>query len=503
MALARASLSRKIFLDPPKVSGLTVRLWTNQEGTEAYLAIEDYAAVFDAQKEFQVLLLGIQQKLLHGLDTAFLEEKLPTLLARRITFYEQLIAQGESAKPGEDARIEFLVMPASGQFAIRPDGTCDFKNRDILKSVQADEVILRKLPAVPGKSGMSVFGKLLPPPAVKDVQIVLGKNIRQEEQDGVVTVISSSSGKVVYNRGNVTLNVSVSPLLEIRGDIDYSTGNVFFKGSLEISGSVLSGFSVVATGNIIVHGMIEANAKVTAGGDLQVFKGIIGTNEAPESGEVKAFGNIQAQYAENAYLVAEGDILLRSAMNCQIRTNGRLIVDKALFGGESVAFKSITAGEIGNIVGISTTLRAGISHSTFNRLNLMIKIVDDLKNQLEKVEKDLLFVKTMGDSLEPLKKGELSALLAQKARNLQEQIMKLEMKKADATIELLEENQSTISGGLFRQGGMLFIRSSRLKINFEQRMTTFYQKLPEETIESRPYLPDTKGKTKSTGRSSR
>lgn len=41
--------------------------------------------------------------------------------------------------------------------------------------------------------------------------------------------------------------VFIEPVYTIKGDIDYSVGNIDFKGSVRIGGNVVAGFSIKAT----------------------------------------------------------------------------------------------------------------------------------------------------------------------------------------------------------------------------------------------------------------
>ena len=50
----------------------------------------------------------------------------------------------------------------------------------------------------------------------------------------------------------------VRPVLEIKGDVDYGTGNIDFNGDVHIFGDVREGFDVRATGTIIINGLVEA-----------------------------------------------------------------------------------------------------------------------------------------------------------------------------------------------------------------------------------------------------
>jgi len=389
------------------IPGFHFKLTSNNDGTQAFLTIDDFPLKFDVAQIAAKFKEEISKTLTFGLIEDFFRNELPTILSRRIPTKCKLIAQGSPAIPGKDSRIEFLVPRPSKEFLIRKDGTCDFKNRDLFRSVSEREIILIRHPPVPGIAGKTVFGTIINPPKIKNTIVYPGKNVIQEKVEDKEIFRAACSGQVVYNFGFSSINVQVSPILKINGNIDFNTGNINFKGSVEILGSILSGFSVIATGNVTIMGMVEQNSKLTAGGDIYIRKGILGSHAPDEKTEVKAFGNLQALYAENAVLTAEGDIFLRSAVNCSISTNQNLFIEKNIIGGETVAFKSVQAGTIGNDLEIKTIVRTGISHTTLTRLNLIVKILDDLKNQLVKTEQNLSFLKDKGETLLPQKRQSL------------------------------------------------------------------------------------------------
>lgn len=61
-------------------------------------------------------------------------------------------------------------------------------------------------------------------------------------------LIATMDGHLEYSNGAFY----VRPVLEIRGDVDYSTGNIDFIGDVQIAGDVRENFSVRATGSITV-----------------------------------------------------------------------------------------------------------------------------------------------------------------------------------------------------------------------------------------------------------
>ena len=65
-------------------------------------------------------------------------------------------------------------------------------------------------------------------------------------------LLAAAKGYVFYNEGQIT----VKSLLNVRKDVSFHTGNIFFVGDMAVHGSVRSGFSVQAN-NLRIMGMVE------------------------------------------------------------------------------------------------------------------------------------------------------------------------------------------------------------------------------------------------------
>lgn len=473
-----------------ELPGFSMSFSTNRFETEAYFSIEKYPDTFDEKQACQTIQNTLAEMLSFGIDRRFISNELPRLIARRVTFPSRKIATGIQPLDGVAAEIDILVPRPSMEHLTRPDGTLDFKTRDLFRSVSTDEIILVKRPATKGETGHSVFGKSIPAVPGRDKRVVAGRNVVLKSDGTNDIARAACEGQLAVESGMNSITVHVTPVMVIPGNVDFETGHISFKGSLIVRGSIRYGFSVTVTGNLRVDGVIEAGTRVTVGGDLDVGKGILGSpGKAQETNEVKVFGNLRAMYAENACLTVQGDLFLRSVLNSRINANGEVMIEKSLSGGELISFRSITAGELGNAVGVTTRVSCGVSHTALNRLNLVVKIINDIRRQHYEAEKNLLYIKNFPEKLPPGKAEPLRASLEHKVASLGDQITKLELKKADLALVLLEETRSTISAGVFRQGVVLSIRASRMVIDSDRSLLTFYQKIPEERIEFKPYIP--------------
>ncbi|HNV69552.1 MAG TPA: FapA family protein [Candidatus Ozemobacteraceae bacterium] len=474
----------------PQLPGVVIQVHGNAESTQAYLSVHEIMEDVSCDEIETRVRDFLRNAVVKGHIDRFWNEEFPALIRKRKPFSQRLFAETSSPTEPVDTRIVHLVPRPTREFLIRPNGTCDFRNRDLFRSVSDGDGILVRYPPQPGEPGMTIMGTQILPRPPKQVQVLAGKNVAVvDQEDGSQLYKATSTGQVVVENRGLNFAVQVVPVLEIKSNVDYGCGNINFKGCVNIHGSVLSGFSVTATGNVTVCGMIEPKARVTAGGDLHVHKGILGNGTTDESTKVKAFGNVQALYAENAFIEAGGDVLLRSAMRCTINANGGLFVEKVLVGGQISTFKSIEAAEIGNPTAMSTIIHCGSSPEALHRLNLLTRIIQDLRKQKDKVDTNLRFVVTQGEDLPDDKRGPLQASLEKKAASLQDQIDRIEIKKADLAMNLLDETASTISAQTLFPGVVLVIRSAKYVVEREMTSLTFYQKLPDEFLQFKTYQP--------------
>ena len=103
-------------------------------------------------------------------------------------------------------------------------------------------MLAQLIPEDPGEPGMNVFGVQIKPRAVKRAVLKFGHNIALSEDR--MSITSQVDGHVML----VGDKVFVSNIYEVE-NVDNSTGNIDFEGSVQVNGNVCSGFAVSARGN--------------------------------------------------------------------------------------------------------------------------------------------------------------------------------------------------------------------------------------------------------------
>lgn len=296
-----------------------------------------------------------------------------------------LVAQGQRAENGEDARIQFLFETDRSKLNLEEkNGRVDYKELHLVQNVVEGQALARKIQAKQGVPGRTVTGKLLPSKNGKDIQLPLGKNVHASE-DGL-TVIADVNGEATY----INSKVNVETVYTINGDVDLKSGNQFFLGTIVIMGNVEDGFSVKATGNIEVRGNV-GKAEISAEGDIIVHQGITGKG----AGVVTAGKNLWAKFVENAQIFAGDNVIVtQSIINSEITAEKRIVCaggkHAAIIGGHYRACEEINAKTIGSLTGgAETILEVGSDPKSRARMDELDAKLKLLQRQLDELDKNI------------------------------------------------------------------------------------------------------------------
>jgi hypothetical protein len=273
------------------------------------------------------------------------------------------VAEGTAPVPAKDGRVEyFFDFESMGKPRMDEQGRADFKNINLFVNVKPGGKLAKIHPPVPGTDGKAVTGVAVKPAPGKPASLLPGQNAVLSKDDPSV-IEAAAEGAVAVRDGRI----SVEPVMEIPGGVDYATGNIDFNGALTIRGDVKSGFSVKAAGSLVVLGVVE-DASLRAGGDISVQMGCVGTGK----GSVEADGSVFVRFAERQKLAAQRDVVAGDyLLNCAVRAgNAVKAVEKSglILGGEITATNSVAAKIIGNEQGVETRITVGYSDEVLAKL---------------------------------------------------------------------------------------------------------------------------------------
>lgn len=309
-----------------------------------------------------------RQRVTHGLISDAIAAALASQHADNV-----LVAEGTQPVSGEDTVFEALLPEISDRRPKeREDGSVDYRDISVFFTVKPDTPLMRLVKPTLGTAGTTVTGKVVPSKPGKDIPFSTGLGgTRLSESDRNVLVAAIGGQPVLVEHG-----VRVEPVINLE-NVDMNSGNIDFDGTVNVKGDVVAGLSVRTTGDICVTGMVEG-ATLEAGGNIKIVKGVIGRGELRTAdgtpganiARLKARGNIQARFIENALVEAEGDVLVDELLaHCDVSSQGAVVVGRPkakkghILGGSITAVKGVKAQVLGSTAGVRTRIEVGMSRA--------------------------------------------------------------------------------------------------------------------------------------------
>lgn len=395
-------LIKKIFSD---ADGKEVKILDFNEGVDDNPIIE-IKVTQDQMKAYLLLIPFIngtklinqhieallrEQKIIYGIK----KETISELISKQNEYNEQLIAEGTPCVPGENASLQFYF--STQGIDIKPqelsDGSVDFYNLNLIQTVEAGKMLVEKKLPKSGTNGTTVFGEEKKASPGKDIRLPNGQNTQNVDN---TKLIATKTGHVVY--ANKKVNVLSS--YEVRGDVDFNTGNIKFPGNVVVFGDVKNNFEVEASGDVEIHGNLEGTVKTE--GNLMVKKGIV-------RGKAYVKGSIYARYIENGVAESNASIIVTDAIMHSVNKAVQKVIvggkKGLLVGGTCCAGEEIRARNIGSNMGTGTILEVGIRPearqeykeihqklaavtSDYAKTNQILKTLQEMKQKMGELSED-------------------------------------------------------------------------------------------------------------------
>ena len=283
-----------------------------------------------------------------------------------------LVAQGTPPTEGQHGDFRPHNESDAAESANLDEDCIDYRSLNAVPTVEKGQTIGTLIPAVPPEPGCDVCGKPIAPQSGVE-EVTLGENVSRAPHDPNC-VIATEAGTIVYRLGKL----SVDEVVQIKGDVDYGSGNIDATSHVYICGTVHDLFSVRASKSITVAGAIEG-AIVDAGEDLIVLGGIAGRGRA----RITAGATVVARFCNEPDLQAACDIMLvKECVHSRVRTQGKLVADQSdVIGGSVYARQGAVVRTLGNDSEIATMLAVGADPDVLRK----VRRIDDLIDQLTEV----------------------------------------------------------------------------------------------------------------------
>ncbi len=339
-----------------------------------------------------------------------------------------VIARGLPPVNGIDAKIKYhFELENKGKPVELDDGKVDYKDLNLFTIVAQGDTLAERIPSVPGVEGSDVFGQPIVAKPGKEIPLPLGKNVQAVDN----LIVAAIAGQVVV----VSNKISVVPVIEIKEDVDLSTGNIEFVGNVVVRGSVQPGFTVKAEGNVEIYGTVSGG--IVEGKNILIKMGIQGMHR----GYVKAAENLVAKFIENATAQAGNDIIVNEVvLHSRLSAGKKVIVEGRrglIAGGNVMAGEEIRAKLIGTQMATSTELEVGVNPQLREEYQNIKREIKKVEISLEQTQKALSILRAMDQSSMPQDKREMLLKLTKAQFHLVGQVETMRNRMTD--IELAFE----------------------------------------------------------------
>ncbi|WP_034295288.1 DUF342 domain-containing protein [Herbaspirillum sp. RV1423] len=311
-----------------------------------------------------------------------------------------LVAKGDEPVQGEHARFESLLDEKEDELSeIDEDAVVQYSDLGHLLLINIGDPLMRRIPPVPGTNGVNIKGQAVPALPIPDLGFnkdCVGTEVDKENPDLLIAAIAGQPQLI-------TNGVKVNPIVEIE-DVDLSTGNIDFSGTVKIKGDVKTGMRLHVSGDVFVNGTVEA-AEIIAGGNITVKGGIIGHSEtqpgaASIAAKIKAEGSVQALFAESAHIEAGDSIMLAgNARQCEMLAGNEILVGKTnpklgqIIGGRAQATMMIKAVALGSPNAATTKIQVGLDPYLEEKLRAKEQEFQRKLDELDRVIKQIAHYK--------------------------------------------------------------------------------------------------------------
>ena len=317
-----------------------------------------------------------------GVNAGIEDQKLKAMVSKKYYNGEVLVAKGTPAVDGIDGYYDYnFNVDFDRKPKLLPDGTVDYWSVHSIEAVVAGQVIAIYHPAVDGKDGINVKGRVLSARRGREQMPIKGKGFARMNDN--LTYTATIDGKIEKQNDRIV----ISPVHEVYGNAELSEGNIDFRGDVVIHGNVESGVLIRAAGTITVDGVVEA-CTLEAGKDIILRSGMLGGNKA----SVKTKGNITAKFFEFTNIECEGDLHADVLMDCNVSCQGQIILDGAkgnIIGGRVHAIRGIVVTTLGNDAEKRTEVYVGAGIEVYSRLRVLEKKIAATREEITKIEEGL------------------------------------------------------------------------------------------------------------------
>lgn len=301
-----------------------------------------------------------------------------------------IIARAKEPEHGEDGYIKYHIDLTGRRRNYNKNQKIDFKELNKFIVVEKGDLVAEVIAPTKGKEdGVNVYGDIIPATRGKNAFFELTDNLVKEEN----RIIARKAGHIFLKKEKVYIN----PVLAIKGDVNYSIGNIEFNGDVIIKGDVLDDFKIVTRGRIMIEGIV-GGAYLYSEKDIIIKGGVKGKNKARIISESK----IQITFCESSQIEAESDVEIKKhAILTRIKSNGHIKIGDhvegkksankgMILGGALVSKKGIYIHNVGNErTGNSVQLISGFDYKIAAKVKKTRAKITELQFKITKLDMEI------------------------------------------------------------------------------------------------------------------
>ena len=401
-------------------------------------------------------------------------------------FYNEqvLVAEGSPSENGKDAEVKYNFNTDSvPSFMKEKAGKIDFKDKNLVQNVVAGQILAEKIPAEKGIKGRTVIGRPLDVRDGQDTEMKIGNNV-EISKDGL-KVTAECNGQVMM----ISDRITVENVYIVDGDVNLTTGNIHFLGTVMVKGNVEDGFSIKATGNIEVLGNV-GKCTLDAVGNVIVHQGI----NCKEQGLVKAGKGVVAKFIQNSTVEADELVLVSDGIiNSYVDSNNKIICRgkrATIVGGRTRATEEISAKNFGSLAVGLTEIEVGYDPRSKARLLELEKRKDHLEKEIDDMDRNLVTLENLKKKMRgkfPEEKEQMLGSLNTRMSELKSEFTGIDTENEEIHkyLQSLRHVGKISASGIVFPGVKITIRDAHLDVKNELKRITFIN--DESVIKTKKY----------------
>ncbi len=361
----------------------------------------------------------------------------------------------EAPTDGVDGTIKYFYRTDQCTAPVENEhGVVDYKNLGLVRNITAGTPIAEITLPTDGEPGRDITGMVVQQKKGTPVNLNIGAGTSLIN-DGT-QLIAAVDGNLVFRNGSFC----VDETLLINGDVDVSTGNIDFIGSVTVKGSVFEGFRVTSKKDISVLGSVNG-AELMADGNINVKIGIINSR-------VDCRGDVKLGFCENSKVSCDGNVDSASFVGGEVFAGRDLIASGkgVIMGGKYTALNNVDASVIGSDNYVKTEITLGNNAVLMEERETLDKQIKDMEDKLDQLGKILNTLTELAKvSKLPPEREQLKVDALRNRLKFQAEIKKAKVRMSDIDEALkLTQNLSVSIKRMIYPGVRLRINSSMLAV---------------------------------------